>query len=35
VAWIDRRERFADVLVTGARKTDAIVDLPYELAVQR
>ncbi len=35
VAWIDRRERFTGVLVTGVRRTDALVDLPYELTVQR
>ena len=35
VAWIDRREHFAEMLVTGVRRTDALVDLPYELAVQR
>jgi ABC-type polysaccharide/polyol phosphate transport system ATPase subunit len=35
VAWIDRRERFADVLVTGTRTTGGLVDLPFELALQR
>jgi ABC-type polysaccharide/polyol phosphate transport system ATPase subunit len=35
VAWIDRRERFADVLVTGMRATGGLVDLPFELALQR
>jgi ABC-type polysaccharide/polyol phosphate transport system ATPase subunit len=35
VAWIDRRERFAEMLVTGVRRTDALVDLPYEVALQR
>ncbi len=35
VAWIDRREHFVDVLVTGVRRTDALVDLPYELSLQR
>ena len=34
-AWIDRRERLATMIVTGVRRTDAIVDLPYEVAVQR
>lgn len=34
-AWIDRRERFASVVVTGVRRTDAIVDLPYEVSVER
>ena len=35
VAWIDRREHFAEMLVTGVRRTDALVDLPYEIALQR
>jgi ABC-type polysaccharide/polyol phosphate transport system ATPase subunit len=34
-AWIDRRERFAEVVVTGASRTDAIVDLPYAVTVER
>jgi ABC-type polysaccharide/polyol phosphate transport system ATPase subunit len=33
VAWIDRRERLASVVVTGARSTDAVLDLPFELEV--
>jgi len=33
VAWIDRRERFASVVVTGARSTDAVLDLPFDLEV--
>jgi ABC-type polysaccharide/polyol phosphate transport system ATPase subunit len=33
VAWIDRRERFASVVVTGARTTDAVLDLPFDLEV--
>lgn len=35
VAWIDRRERLVDCLVTGVRRTDALVDLPYELTLTR
>jgi ABC-type polysaccharide/polyol phosphate transport system ATPase subunit len=35
VAWIDRRERFTDVLVTGIRTSGGIVDLPFEMALQR
>jgi ABC-type polysaccharide/polyol phosphate transport system ATPase subunit len=35
LAWLDRRERFADVVVTGATKTEAIIDLPYEVALER
>jgi ABC-2 type transport system ATP-binding protein len=34
-AWIDRRERFAEMVVTGTSKTDAIVDLPYEITLDR
>ena len=34
-AWIDRRERFATVVVTGLRPTDALVDPPYEIALER
>jgi ABC-type polysaccharide/polyol phosphate transport system ATPase subunit len=35
IAWIDRRERFASVLVSGQSRTDAVVDLPYEVRVER
>jgi ABC-type polysaccharide/polyol phosphate transport system ATPase subunit len=31
IAWIDRRERMASLLVSGLTRTDAIVDLPYEI----
>jgi len=34
-AWIDRRERFATVVVTGTRGSDALVELPYEIAIER
>jgi ABC-type polysaccharide/polyol phosphate transport system ATPase subunit len=34
-AWIDRRERFVEVVVTGALRTDAIVDLPYDVTIDR
>jgi ABC-2 type transport system ATP-binding protein len=34
-AWLDRREQFAEVVVTGASRTDAIVDLPYEVVLDR
>ncbi len=34
-AWIDRRERFATVMVAGTHGTDALLDPPYELDVQR
>jgi ABC-type polysaccharide/polyol phosphate transport system ATPase subunit len=35
IAWIDRRERMADLLVSGLTRTDAVVDLPYEVTVSR
>jgi hypothetical protein len=35
IAWIDRRERMTDLLVTGLARTDAVVDLPYEVTVSR
>jgi ABC-type polysaccharide/polyol phosphate transport system ATPase subunit len=35
LAWIDRREWFATVVVTGVRRTDALLDLPYEIALER
>jgi hypothetical protein len=34
-AWIDRRERFAEVVVTGTSKTDAILDLPCDVRLDR
>jgi ABC-type polysaccharide/polyol phosphate transport system ATPase subunit len=34
-AWIDRRERMISVVVTGTRTTDALLDLPYELMIER
>jgi ABC-type polysaccharide/polyol phosphate transport system ATPase subunit len=34
-AWIDRRERFVDVVVTGTIATDAAVLLPFEFTVER
>ena len=35
IAWIDRRERMADVLVAGQARTDAVVDLPYAVKLDR
>jgi ABC-2 type transport system ATP-binding protein len=35
LAWIDRRERFAEVVVTGTSRTGAIVDLPCEVELER
>jgi ABC-type polysaccharide/polyol phosphate transport system ATPase subunit len=34
-AWLDRRERLASVVVTSTHATDAVVDLPYEVRVER
>jgi ABC-type polysaccharide/polyol phosphate transport system ATPase subunit len=34
-AWLDRRERMVSVVVTGAQGTDALLDLPYELVIER
>ncbi|HYM45720.1 MAG TPA: ABC transporter ATP-binding protein [Solirubrobacteraceae bacterium] len=34
-AWIDRRERMISIMVTGARNSDALLELPYELAIER
>jgi ABC-type polysaccharide/polyol phosphate transport system ATPase subunit len=35
IAWIDRRERFAAVMVTGTRQTDGIVDLAHAIELER
>jgi energy-coupling factor transporter ATP-binding protein EcfA2 len=35
VAWLDRRERMLSVIVTSTQPTDAVVDLPYEVEVDR
>jgi ABC-type polysaccharide/polyol phosphate transport system ATPase subunit len=35
IAWIDRRERFASVMVMGARDTDGILDLPHAVELER
>ncbi len=31
--WVDRRERMLSLLVSGQQRTDAVVDLPYEVEV--
>jgi ABC-type polysaccharide/polyol phosphate transport system ATPase subunit len=33
--WIDRRERMLSIMATGTRSTDAIIDLPYDLLIER
>jgi hypothetical protein len=35
IAWIDRRERFASMVVTGTRETDAVVDIPFQIEIDR
>jgi len=34
-AWIDRRERLLSLPATGAARTDGLIDLPYEFALER
>jgi ABC-type glutathione transport system ATPase component len=34
-AWIDRRERFVSIVVTGTHSTDALIDPPYEVTIER
>ncbi len=34
-AWIDRRERMISIVVTGRHNTDALLDLPYEIEIER
>jgi len=34
IAWIDRRERMTSLLVSGVARTDAVVDLPYEVRLR-
>jgi ABC-type polysaccharide/polyol phosphate transport system ATPase subunit len=34
-SWLDRRERLCSIVVAGTQATDAIVQLPYEIAVER
>jgi ABC-2 type transport system ATP-binding protein len=33
--WIDRHERMASIVVTGIHASDALVELPYEIALER
>jgi len=35
IAWIDRRERLASAVVTGTRQTDAVVDIPFQIEIDR
>jgi ABC-type polysaccharide/polyol phosphate transport system ATPase subunit len=34
-AWIDRREGMVSVMVTGTRASDALLELPYEITIER
>ncbi len=34
-AWIDRRERMISIVVTGTQSTDALLELPYEMVIER
>lgn len=34
-AWIDRRERMISIVVTGTQSTDALLELPYEIVIER
>jgi ABC-2 type transport system ATP-binding protein len=34
-AWIDRRERMISIVVTGTHNSDALLELPYELTIER
>ena len=34
-AWIDRRERMLSIVVTGPHHSDALLDLPFELSIER
>ncbi len=34
-SWLDRRERLCSIVVAGTQATDAIVQLPYEIALER
>src|SRR3954454_2220926 len=33
INWVDRRERMLSLLVSSQQRTDAVVDLPYEVSV--
>jgi ABC-type polysaccharide/polyol phosphate transport system ATPase subunit len=35
LAWHDRRSRFASVMVTGSRPADGLLELPFELRIER
>jgi ABC-type polysaccharide/polyol phosphate transport system ATPase subunit len=35
IAWIDRREHFASTVIIGTRDTDAVVDIPVQIEIER
>jgi len=35
LAWLDRRSRLASVMVTGTKTADGVVDLPFEMEIER
>jgi ABC-type polysaccharide/polyol phosphate transport system ATPase subunit len=34
-AWVDRRERMLSIVVTGTHGAEALLELPYEIAIER
>ncbi len=34
-AWIDRRERMISIIATGTHNTDALLELPYDVEIER
>jgi ABC-type polysaccharide/polyol phosphate transport system ATPase subunit len=34
-AWVDRRERMISIIVTGTHSNDALLELPYEVVIER
>ncbi len=34
-AWIDRCERMTSIVVTGTQSTDALLELPYDIVIER
>jgi ABC-type polysaccharide/polyol phosphate transport system ATPase subunit len=34
-AWLERRERMTSVVVTGTRRSDGLIEIPYEVEIER
>jgi ABC-type polysaccharide/polyol phosphate transport system ATPase subunit len=34
-AWLERREQMISVVVTGTRRSDGLIEIPYEVAIER